>query len=293
MPLWTPSNLASPRAFRWYDASAPGTVVNIAGKVSEWRDISGNAAQLFQTGPDSIKPTTGTTTQNSRNVIAFDGSDWMRSGNGIASGVSGFSAWVIFKSSNYSLAVSPVIAIVDASVDGSRLQYRAQGGVVDVGGRRRTFPSDAFQAAPSTPKTANAVTILGGVFDYANATLIGYTDGTALPRVGAFQTAGSTPNDAGAMTLGGTQAASPIGLLPNGSWVAEILVLHRTVTTLEANQIDGYLAHKWGVATLLPSDHPYKHSAPLVSGSSPINGQSLIRPASSAQQQLLIQGAMS
>ena len=30
------------------------------------------------------------------------------------------------------------------------------------------------------------------------------------------------------------------------------------------NTVEGYLAHKWGITDLLPSDHPYKNSAPQI-----------------------------
>jgi hypothetical protein len=30
----------------------------------------------------------------------------------------------------------------------------------------------------------------------------------------------------------------------------------------DVEKAEGYLAHKWGVTSLLPADHPYKSSAP-------------------------------
>ena len=32
------------------------------------------------------------------------------------------------------------------------------------------------------------------------------------------------------------------------------------------NTVEGYLAHKWGITDLLPSDHPYKSAAPQIGG---------------------------
>jgi hypothetical protein len=45
--------------------------------------------------------------------------------------------------------------------------------------------------------------------------------------------------------------------------VAEHLVFNRTLTTTERQDIEGYLAWKWGLQANLPSGHPYKNAAPV------------------------------
>ena len=44
--------------------------------------------------------------------------------------------------------------------------------------------------------------------------------------------------------------------------IGELLVFDRKLTDAERQEVEGYLAHKWGLAGRLPSDHPYKDSAP-------------------------------
>ena len=46
--------------------------------------------------------------------------------------------------------------------------------------------------------------------------------------------------------------------------ISECIALDRNATTLERQKIEGYLAHKWGLVTSLPSDHPFKNYAPTV-----------------------------
>lgn len=59
----------SPQA--WYDASDTDTITDAgSGAVSQWDDKSGNAEHLTQ-GTGSNRPTTGTRTQNSLNVLDF------------------------------------------------------------------------------------------------------------------------------------------------------------------------------------------------------------------------------
>ena len=47
-----------------------------------------------------------------------------------------------------------------------------------------------------------------------------------------------------------------------GGDIAEILVFTRNLTFQEQKQVEGYLAHKWGLTASLPVDHPYKSVAP-------------------------------
>ena len=44
--------------------------------------------------------------------------------------------------------------------------------------------------------------------------------------------------------------------------IGEIILLNSLSTSDERQILEGYLAHKWGIESELPSDHPYKISAP-------------------------------
>ena len=53
-----------------------------------------------------------------------------------------------------------------------------------------------------------------------------------------------------------------------GSWftghLAEVIIVNSFLTTAEAEQIEGYLAHKWGLTSVLPGGHTYKTNPPYV-----------------------------
>jgi hypothetical protein len=40
--------------------------------------------------------------------------------------------------------------------------------------------------------------------------------------------------------------------------ISEILIFTKAVSVSERQQIEGYLAHKWGLVNSLPASHPYK-----------------------------------
>ena len=44
--------------------------------------------------------------------------------------------------------------------------------------------------------------------------------------------------------------------------LGEVLVYNGVLTTPERQEIEGYLAHKWGLVASLPNNHPYKKFRP-------------------------------
>lgn len=69
---WTPKNLTNLKA--WYDASDTSTITVSGSSVTQWNDKSTNGYNLTQS-TGTKQPQSGTTTLNSKNVIAFDGGD--------------------------------------------------------------------------------------------------------------------------------------------------------------------------------------------------------------------------
>jgi len=56
--------------------------------------------------------------------------------------------------------------------------------------------------------------------------------------------------------------------------LAEVIVFSNALTTPDRQQVEGYLAWKWGLQTNLPGSHPYKNAAPTVP-----NALGISRPA--------------
>ena len=46
--------------------------------------------------------------------------------------------------------------------------------------------------------------------------------------------------------------------------LAELVVVPAALTDDDRQKLEGYLAHKWALADLLPADHPYKAAPPVV-----------------------------
>ena len=62
--------------FLWLDADASNTIMSSGGLVSQWNDKSDNGFNVTQ-GTGANQPTTDSVTQNGKNVIDFDQTDFL------------------------------------------------------------------------------------------------------------------------------------------------------------------------------------------------------------------------
>ena len=79
-------------------------------------------------------------------------------------------------------------------------------------------------------------------------------------------TAFTTTNTAITLNTGTTVAflgaQTSAGSLVYGGFYREIIIYNVPLTTLQRQQVEGYLANKWGILSFLPTSHPYRN-APL------------------------------
>ncbi|MDC3319935.1 hypothetical protein OAV61_09255, partial [Flavobacteriaceae bacterium] len=98
------------------------------------------------------------------------------------------------------------------------------------------------------------------------------TNGTNSQKIwvnGLFETENTgavTPFTSNAITIGSDAAGNSFD-----GMVAEVIIVESSVSDNDRQKIEGYLAHKWGLAANLPADHPYKDAAP----SSDVDGDGL------------------
>ena len=107
-------------------------------------------------------------------------------------------------------------------------------------------------AVPSTGFgifNGDAGTSMGTSFNY-------FINGTATSGGGNLGIAEASSNT-NAFGIHGDNSSHPF----NGQ-LAEILVTGGSVSTATRQQVEGYLAHKWGLTANLPAGHPYKTTPP-------------------------------
>lgn len=208
----------------WYDATVGVTDAG-AGAVSTWADQSGNGRDLTQ-GTAGSRPTTGTRTQNGRNVLDFDGSADFLDG-----------------SSAFTQGNSDTVFVVCLNDDGAdsttQVAYNAD---------------DATQAECRLLKVSTNVwrATSGGSLDG------GTPNASAHLLAGVFNGVSSELRLDGASLATGTAGTnsgsySPhVGRNPSGSaywdgWIAEILHYDTALSATDIARVEAYLNAKWAI----------------------------------------------
>lgn len=250
-PAWSPANLAS--LFAWYDASDLSTITESGGAVSQWDDKSGNGIHVSN-ATAAEQPTTGTRTQNSLNVLDFDGGDALRNTTGLS-----------FLNDAYQ--ENTVFFVIKSDLDEIANYYL---GLANDG----NIPRRWFLDTRTTPNRLEGVIVDGGsVFLNLSSKLDLNTN--------ILMTAGDTVNEHGyrngtfenSVAITGTNYSNNaylnIGCLFGNSttpamdgYICEIVICNAFLSTTDRQKAEGYLAHKWGLTANLPAAHPYKMVAP-------------------------------
>jgi uncharacterized repeat protein (TIGR02543 family) len=237
---WTPEDIA---CAAWWDAADTNTITTTSGTVTQWRDKSGN---LKHFGASGSGPTTGTRTLNGKNVLDFQ-SDVM--GASIPTNSSRtFSFYLVFDFDSGNANANAAILQFNNSVlsglhaGGSATSMNAtMDGISGVAYSNNPYSSPTLFVQTYTPIGAS------GRRGYAN---------------GIQRASGSysvTPNTMNNIAVG-SKTGNPQYV--NGG-VAEVVLVYDDITTETRQKLEGYLAHKWGMAGSLPAGHPYRDAGPM------------------------------
>jgi hypothetical protein len=244
--LWTPYDQT---VTAWYDASDATTLTEAGGAVSQWSDKSGNDLHLVQN--DSNKqPVSGGTPIDGKNAINFDGSNDSLTTSSNPFGATINDAFVIAVHRIDSVSQGTFFTLSGAS--NSRWQAHAPWSDGNVyfdmggnGGSSRVSSSYGVSAGDSV-----LVSFYGSTTDSVQQIL---KNGTLL----AGDSSGHSVSTAGNIHVGSDGSSNA-----QDSSIGEFLVINGTVNAEDRQRLEGYLAHKWGLADSLPDDHAFKLFAP-------------------------------
>ena len=245
-PFWTPADITTAL---WLDAADSDTITEVSGAVSQWDDKSGNDRHATQDVSDK-RPSITISALNGLDVATFDGiDDGMHGGPFIALQSVCCIAVLKFKSFPESGGAQAIAARKDDTNGRFYVQVDTTDFKFDVGGLPRT----TISVTGNTNFNVFRQQVLNDTHSaYINGTLSGSesNDSTAITTV--FSIGGL------ASIAGGSEYGTVTSAFGNVD-IAEIVF---TSTDSDAQKIEGYLAHKWGLTANLPSEHPYKNFAP-------------------------------
>lgn len=270
--LWTPARITTAL---WLDAADSSTVTTVSGAVSQWSDKSGNGRNMSQSN-SAQRPIYTSNGQNGRNVLTFDGSQWLTSANAA-------STWNFLHQTGGAEIV--MLCKVGTSSDPNSI-YSLVGsnggtgfneGIYQFYDDRASVPRNnkiGFLAANSSQAyidvsadnavAPNVATLIGLSLDLGNATASNkvqhIVNGSALPRLNTDSSSPSINTATYALQIGanGNNGSALVG------YIAECIICSSKQSDANRQRIEGYLAHKWGLTASLPSGHPYKSTPPTV-----------------------------
>ena len=256
-PLSLPALTQNPQGFLptqisgcqlWLDAADTSTQILSGSSVTQWNDKSGNGFN-----PTTYSGTITRTTRNGVPALNF-GSSVMK--------VSSYS-WPSYNS--IFIVASSAVAqflFVQSRNDNEYLSFLFTGNWVLYQGFDNTSKltlNDSVIAQGTPVVSANQFFLLS----------FGYNGGTASSFYSINGTSRATVYVSGPALSNTTTTSQPLYI--NGRWsgafdssiVCEIIQYRGSVSTAQQQQIEGYLAWKWGLVSNLPASHPYKSFPPF------------------------------
>lgn len=242
---WTPWTPALTNTVAWYDPSDASTITDTGGLVDQLDDKSGNANHVTATLLQ--RPITATSTINGLNVLEYDGTSLLEQ-----------SVFNLPASGNHSVfavcTVNSVTSTFDSlwSCDAASLDYQFSSnsvlqfdGRLTIGGLPHVIMTGGPFVGPS---------IFNTNFNFTDTFVNVYVDGTSKTINSAYGTKLTTP-------VSFRICANRAGSVGIGSNFGECIVIEDVSDNMR-EIIEGYLAHKWGIASNLPAAHPYKNKPP-------------------------------
>ena len=241
-PLWTPAELTTAL---WLDASDATTISESGGYVSQWDDKSGNGNNAFQTLASS-QPQTGVDTIGGLNALSFN-LDLL-----LLDPLVDFSQ---YKSQE-------LFAVTQANNDGRNKIFFSQ------------FPGGFLHRYNATPMDIDFVA-LGGIGNvatpqnsltndliysaYANPSEIA----VKISQAASYTTLSIPYPLANSSAQVGIGGRSDNQTLFNGK-IGELVFVPSSLSVSDRYRMEGYLAWKWGLESLLHVGHPYKSQPPRI-----------------------------
>ena len=240
----------------WLDGADSTTITTVTG-VSQWNDKSGNAYNLTQGSTGSQPTRTG-------NLLNFVSNYYL---NIPQAAINNLSTWSLFfvinpiSSSNWIMAKQRdgvntynVLSMTYNTNNGGNPQTGSTGFLY-----WRSL-NNAGQLVSTGAISTSTLQIWNLTYDGTNLYL--YING-ALEKTTAGSFAISNDTSATNFTLGvWIQASTIINSGVTNFRLGEMLVYTTGLATSQRQQIEGYLAWKWGLQANLPTNHPYKSGPP-------------------------------
>ena len=246
--LFTPTSISGIN--HWYDATDSSTITLSSGLLTQWNDKSGSGRNLTPL-PGLGNATVSSAYQNGLNVFNFSANGLYRTAAGNVSYP--MDVYIIVALKSLTTHVD-VLGMGDTGSDNFNSLTFAESAA------SRWHNGSSF-GARQTISTSNetSLSFLLIQWSIANGNYLLRRNGTQL--VQASQTYSFNNASTSAFQIGFRHTNIDNSANFSG-YIGEIVVFNTQLGTTSRQQIEGYLAWKWGLQAGLPAGHPYLTSAP-------------------------------
>jgi len=299
--LWSPTVLTGLQCWldaadrtTLFDAGSGGTLPGDGGSIGRWLDRAGsNHATDVVDGSNAAistqRPTRVAAAQNGLDAINFNGTQWFDQ-NSARDMLQNRSCAIMAVAMKYGTVGNGLNQFAWANRKGTssgdnafryQLLHLANNTIAAIGRRLDSDSANVTVSTSAAPPYDTSWHVHVSLCDWANGTLSYRIDGTQVGTA-SYATSGNTSDTslgtAASSTEGGTWTA--IGgnnrtlrtdsvtnnfPLSSGSQIGEMICFARSsgsYTTADLQNVEAYLAWRWGLQANLPAGHPYKTNAP-------------------------------
>jgi hypothetical protein len=254
--VWTPAELTTAA---WFDASDVTTINHSNGAVRLWNDKSGHDLNLSQ-GTASLQPVTGAAI-NGLNALNFTGDRMSTASNPFGGVIS--NAFVIVVHKVDAIANGILFSLTGATTPTtSRWQANAPYGDGQMNFDVNASGTGANRLSATYGVTTGSTAIASFYCSTIDNVQQVYKNGTLL----AGDSSGASATPVSGISIGGASTVY------QDTTLGEVIIINGTVDVNTRQNLEGYLAHKWGLTASLPTNHPYKAIAPAGSGALAVQG---------------------
>jgi hypothetical protein len=235
----------------WLDAADPAAFVLTGLSITQWNDRSGNGNNAV-IGPNPVSNPILLTS----NIGNYRTPNWPGTkptyfrGNSTNSGTT-LTAFSVFVMNATSYGSARILSLgVTGSPDFNNVLYTA---AIERGGANSINSFRASSALSGVTTTLGLPMFACTVFN--GSTNIFYLNGISGTPVTSTGNFGYSEYDVGS-------DFAEESLVPLVGTIGELIIYNAALTTAQRQQVEGYLAWKWGLQGNLPNNHPYKRWPP-------------------------------
>jgi len=241
---WGFSPQSIPGLALWLDGADTTSITGTSSSVTAWRDKSGSGyTAVPQFG------IIGRTTLNGQNALNF-GTSRMRIPS--FTWTSSFTQiFVAYASSTGGIIIDTMNA---AATQYGDYVYTGNGNLMNINNPDNSGILQVRDTVAGSVQPNNTWFIFSIGYGSTGTVAINYTlNGTVRSTAQASGSGGSATNPPLTLYINGV----PSSTLGSGVRIAELIHFNTDITTPQRQQVEGYLAAKWGLKANLPATHPY------------------------------------